>query len=184
MKTEIIVKKPYPFCPKEVGEKLEEKGNTYCIMQLFENITSLYYNIDEIKQDPILMQFLEIKENKSIEDYIEKTFYNIKEKTVLLNAYSISRFLDKTARHDAIVRRFFNSELLRTIAEDLNEGWKPDFYNTNQPKHSLYYYFKEKKYGITKSMVTFDLNVVYFKSEAIAEQAIELMGEERLNTLR
>lgn len=133
MKTEIIVKKEYPFCPKKVGEKLEEKGNTYCIMQLFEKNTSLYSNI-----------------------------------------YDLS----------LTTQRFFNSELLRAIAEYLNEGWQPDFYNIDQPKYSLYYSFKEKKYSIAKSMVIFDLNVVYFKSEVIAQQAIELMGEKRLNTLR
>lgn len=52
MKTEIIVKKEYPFCPKKVGEKLElSKINCYCVLKT--TVSDIYMEFDGIKQDPM-----------------------------------------------------------------------------------------------------------------------------------
>ena len=68
---------------------------------------------------------------------------------------------------------------LMNVAKYLNEGWQPDWCND-----------EEGKYYICIDNVSNDLDVdcagfinwsiVYFKSEELAEQAIEILGEETI----
>lgn len=180
MKTEIIVIKPYPFCPVKVGEKLEFLDKTYYLSKI--NGTKHWFTLEQIKEDKVLMQFLEIKESKSIEDYIEYTYEMLIEKTNLTKAYYLDNFI-KYKEYDLslITQRFFNSELLRTIAEDLNEGINKGDYGC-----VIIYNYQTSKYDFIEVLLDgyYFLNTIIFNNEGLVKQAIELMGEERLDTLR
>ena len=79
----------------------------------------------------------------------------------------------------AQVKRLIAFNKLQNIAKYLNGGWKPNFY------------YIEKKWAIVKegdifsskyNQMTNDASI-YFKSESLANEAIEIMGEESLNDL-
>lgn len=71
--------------------------------------------------------------------------------------------------------------MLLEVAEYLNNRWEPDWNNTTQRK-----YFIDKDYDGTYIVnycnVTCNSSV-YFKSSELAEQAIKIIGKEKLNLL-
>lgn len=80
---------------------------------------------------------------------------------------------------EAQAKRIAAFNKLQNIAKYLNGGWKPNFY------------YIEKKWAIVKegdifsskyNQMTNDASI-YFKSESLANEAIEIMGEESLNDL-
>ena len=79
----------------------------------------------------------------------------------------------------AQAKRYAAFNKLQNIAKYLNDGWCPDFCNY------------EKKWAIIKEGENFypkynqivNDGSVYFKNEALAYEAIEIMGEESLNDL-
>lgn len=79
----------------------------------------------------------------------------------------------------AQVKRLMAFNKLQNIAKYLNKGWKPNFRST------------EEKWAIVKDEEGFSAQYnqrvndasVYFKNEGLANEAIEIMGEESLNDL-
>lgn len=64
---------------------------------------------------------------------------------------------------------------LMNVAIYLNDGWKPNFEDSNEFKWSLLIFCDEiKSYWNTVSRES----IVYFKSKELAEQAIEILGED------
>ena len=64
------------------------------------------------------------------------------------------------------------------VAKYLNEGWVPNFYNSEEPK-----YFMATTSGNTVYIEKiYDLNasVVYFKTNELAQQAINILGEDTI----
>lgn len=64
------------------------------------------------------------------------------------------------------------------VAKYLNEGWVPNFNNSKEPKYFMATtsgntVYIEKIYGLTAS-------VVYFKTNELAQQAIDILGEETI----
>lgn len=82
---------------------------------------------------------------------------------------------------DAQVKRLLAFNKLQNIAKYLNDGWHPDF--NDQSKK--YFIWKCTKNGA----ITFGYNTnfnegsVYFKTEDLAKQAIDIMGEQSLADL-
>lgn len=64
------------------------------------------------------------------------------------------------------------------VAKYLNEGWVPNFNNSNEPK-----YFMATTSGNTvyiEKVCGFNASVVYFKTNELAQQAINILGEDTI----
>lgn len=68
---------------------------------------------------------------------------------------------------------------LMNVAHYLNDGWKPDWKDETQRKYYIYYDINDKAFVIDHN-THFNYGVVYFKSIEIAEQAIEILGDETI----
>lgn len=79
---------------------------------------------------------------------------------------------------EAQVRRMIAFNKLQNIAKYLNGGWKPNFKDGSKN----WYIYKDILYGVTFNHTT-NQGIVYFKNADLAEEAIQLMGEESLNDL-
>lgn len=68
---------------------------------------------------------------------------------------------------------------LMNVAVYLNEGWKPNWDNGTQFKYFIYCDTNYTTIRIHHNTY-FNCGVVYFKSKELAEQAIEILGEETI----
>lgn len=68
--------------------------------------------------------------------------------------------------------------LLQDIADELNDGWKPDWTNVMERKHFICYGHTSK--GLYVMSTTMDKPGVYFKSSVIAREAVSRIGEDVL----
>ena len=68
---------------------------------------------------------------------------------------------------------------LMNVAKYLNDGWQPDWSNDNEMKYYIWYsvLFSELRIDVVMSTPS---NNIYFKSEELAKQAIEILGEETI----
>lgn len=64
-------------------------------------------------------------------------------------------------------------KVLQLIADDLNEGWKPDLHVEDYKYTICYDYFKEKY--IIYGMLSLKANCTYFKSKELVEKAMKLI---------
>lgn len=68
---------------------------------------------------------------------------------------------------------------LMNVAKYLNGDWEPQFLDRCQKKWCIYYNFEDFKWGVT-NYTHYQHAAVYFKSEELALQAIEILGEEEV----
>lgn len=78
----------------------------------------------------------------------------------------------------AQVKRLIAFNKLHNIAKYLNGGWKPNFKDHSKN----WYIYKDILCGVTFNYTT-NRGTVYFKNADLAEEAIQLMGEDSLNDL-
>lgn len=78
----------------------------------------------------------------------------------------------------AQAKRMIAFNKLQNIAKYLNGGWKPNFKDGSKN----WYIYKDILYGVTFNHTT-NQGIVYFKNADLAEEAIQLMGEDSLNDL-
>lgn len=79
---------------------------------------------------------------------------------------------------EAQAKRMIAFNKLQNIAKYLNGGWKPNFKDGSKN----WYIYKDILYGVTFNHTT-NQGIVYFKNADLAEEAIQLMGEDSLNDL-
>jgi hypothetical protein len=75
------------------------------------------------------------------------------------------------------LQRLLALNKLMNVAYYLNNGWEPDWNDNSQRKYFIYYDSNDKAFVIDYN-THFNYSVVYFKSIEIAEQAIEILGDE------
>ena len=68
---------------------------------------------------------------------------------------------------------------LMNVAKYLNGGWEPDFTSKSEQKWYIDYDYEDSMLG-TDYAYTYRHSNVYFKSEELAYQAIEILGEEEV----
>lgn len=78
----------------------------------------------------------------------------------------------------AQAKRMIAFNKLQNIAKYLNKGWKPNFKDHSKN----WYIYKDILCGVTFNYTT-NQGTVYFKNADLAEEAIQLMGEDSLNDL-
>ena len=65
---------------------------------------------------------------------------------------------------------------LLNVAHFLNQNWHPDWENKTEEKYILC--IKDKNIVIQK--VEYPVSIVYFPSETLAQEAVDIVGEEKL----
>lgn len=147
--------------------------------------------------NPMIRKKIEGDEKKTLDDKeVKPITYDdvIKELYFDKTAYWFSRKddigegkLDYASYEDAVnsttpaqAKRYAAFNKLQNIAKYLNKGWKPNFKDATQK------WFIDKQYfGKYQAKFSYSDNygIVYFKSEKLANEAIEIMGKESLNDL-
>lgn len=65
------------------------------------------------------------------------------------------------------------------IVKYLNKDWIPDWNDECENKYYLYYKYQEEKWGIAATIIFSEgINNSYFKTEKLAERALEMMGDD------
>ena len=75
------------------------------------------------------------------------------------------------------VKKLLAINKLMNVAKYLNNGWKPDWDNSGEQKYYIYV-----SYGniIIDYVYCQEGNDIYFKSEELAHQAIDILGEDEI----
>jgi hypothetical protein len=137
------------------------------------------------------------KENSSFEKIVFKkveeklTYKKIVEK---LFKYENHYYIDSNGKIEEILsgwycpnaaptehqlQRLLAINKLMNVAYYLNDGWEPDWYNGKQIKFAIYYNHTSKTIK-TDTDICFNSGKVYFKSNELAKQAVEILGEETI----
>ena len=97
----------------------------------------------------------------------------------ILDSYNFRRDTMITVG-DSFAAKLIAINKLMLVAKYLNDGWVPDFENADISKYYLYVY--ENKVIINRTCVT-SIAIVYFKSKELAQQAIDILGEELIKMI-
>lgn len=130
------------------------------------------------------IRFREIKKNLTYNNIAKelfennKTYYfdvfaNIKRSNGVYNNY----WQANNCTSEKQAQKLFAINKLMNVAKYLNGDWKPDW-NNNKP---FKYYLRicNKEIGISYASIYIS-DIVYFKSEEFAQQAIDILGEENI----
>lgn len=77
------------------------------------------------------------------------------------------------------LKRLLAINKLINVAEYLNEGWKPDWENSNYSKWYIIWHHRSCKFIIDSGQLL-QHNDIYFKTPDLALQAIDILGEEEI----
>jgi hypothetical protein len=77
------------------------------------------------------------------------------------------------------LKRLLAINKLMNVAEYLNDGWKPNWKDTNQHKWTIKWDADNRTFA-TPSWLTSQTGAVCFKTSDLALQAIEILGEEEV----
>lgn len=145
------------------------------------------YVFDKDNSTENVIRFKPIKKKITYQDVKEKlfpeshsSFYFGKEGAIVQTfniKYLSKELLLATSQRQLQQIRALNK--LMNVAKYLNGDWEPNFTNTNFHKFYISYDSDKKKLTIWFKQYMND-GSVYFKSEELARQAIEILGEEEV----
>lgn len=133
---------------------------------------------EQIIQIPDTLEIKEIKDGKIILTEKEK---KLTYKDVIKGLYPHS--------HEKVMAGYFNSEKhlqkliainkLMNVAKYLNGDWQPDWEDGDENKYYIEIEILTNSLRINYTNL-FNRSIIYFKSEELARQAIEILGEETI----
>lgn len=68
---------------------------------------------------------------------------------------------------------------LLNIAKYLNDGWEPDWNNSDEKKYTISLDINNQRISVNWNILV-NKCIVYFKTEELAKKAIEILGEETI----
>lgn len=140
----------------ELIAKLEEKKKFE--VKLPDMYDTLYY-IDDICSEVYITNFVSSARDK--DRYLRGFYFNTEE---------------EAKQHLKERRLLFK---LQQWAKEKNDGWKPDWEDTDESKYNLRYDYYDSE---IKSTITFGRDEItklpYFKTKEIAQECIDLFGDE------
>ena len=77
------------------------------------------------------------------------------------------------------VKKLLAINMLLNVAKYLNDGWKPNWNDDNEKKYTISLDRNNKKINITWNVLV-NKCPVYFKTEELAQKAIDILGEETI----
>ena len=143
------------------------------------------YEVDWENSSRNTIRFKPIKKKITYQDVKEKLFSD-KEHYVeyagTINSNNTTRYYGENiiiATSKQQLEQLLALNKLMNVANYLNGDWKPDFTNFSERKWWIQYDFEDSMLD-TDFSCYYRNSVVYFKSEDLAIQAIEILGEEEV----
>jgi hypothetical protein len=156
----------------KIGDKFtvksEEDGQTYRVQIIEDNVSEItcYKTYENIMKKILSSDTVYISTNGFISHNSKgsspagNNLYNIPSK--------------KDAERVQIFIKLIN------VAAVLNDGWAPDWNNNGERKYKIT--MEKKEFRVDNNQVI-NAGMVYFKTEALAKQAIQIIGERELENL-
>lgn len=141
------------------------------------------YEIDKENSTLEKIVFKKVEEKLTYEQVADKLFknknhyYTDEDGTVIKS--NIGWQCPNVAPTEHQLEKLLAINKLMNVAHYLNNGWEPNWTDKSTRKYCLYYNHIVKKILIDWSY-EFQNTIVYFKSRELAEQAIEILGEETI----
>lgn len=123
------------------------------------------YVFDKDNSTENVIRFKPIKKKVTYEDIIKKLYPG--------KCYYINN--NHTSERQISQLLYLNK--LMNVAKYLNGDWEPDWYSSGETKWCLFFDYWKQKITASKWQTSY-YGCVYFKSEELAYQAIEILGEE------
>jgi len=146
------------------------------IIQLPDN-----FEVKEIKDGKIIL--VEKKKKLTYGDIAKELFAN--KRAFYITVYGITKssicesFVEDsnncTSRKQA--EKLLAINKLMNVAKYLNDGWQPDWNNEKEDKYFIAYNYAINEIQTDADLV-FQNSYIYFKSEELAQQAVNILGEE------
>ena len=140
--------------------ELKQDGNTYTIVEKEKKLT-----YEDVARKLFSQKGFYIGNAGTIESFKDTCYDGI--------SYGNNCISQKQAEKLLAINKLMN------VAKYLNGDWQPDWDSVREIKYYIYY---SNQYKILKiySTVGVQSNVIFFKSKKLAEQAIEILGEETI----
>jgi hypothetical protein len=139
------------------------------------------YEVDKENSTFEKIIFKKVEEKLTYEKIAEKLFQYEKHYYIAgdggIMGTSIGWSCPNTAPTKHQLERLLALNKLMNVAHYLNDGWEPNWNNIEQEKFYIYYSNVDKIIKIEYNSVC-NSGEVYFKSIELAEQAIEILGED------
>lgn len=141
----------------------------------------------EINKENSAFECIKFKKKRlTYEDVAEKLFK--KKKTYYIRqGAEIDTFMPESygvefannATSEKQLQRLLAINKPMNVAEYLNDGWKPDWKDSNQSKWYIYWDYSSTKFDIDACQL-YKSEIIYFRIPDLALQAIEILGEEEV----
>ncbi len=145
------------------------------------------YEVDWDNSSNNVIRFKPIKKKITYQDICRELFLNrpswrLTDLGVIIHATCTSSAIihHKTINISAKqLEQLLALNKLMNVAKYLNDDWEPSFTDRNQNKWYIYYDFEDLRLS-TGICVYYRYSVIYFKSNELALQAVEILGEEEV----
>lgn len=143
------------------------------------------YVIDEKNST---LECIKFKRKSTYENVAEKLFANTEvyysdKRGIVINSYTTEgseAITDKNnSTSPAQVKKLLALNMLINVAKYLNGDWTPDFCNRQEEKCCIVLH---KNRVVIRQGLSWCFGIPYFKTPELAEQAIEILGEEMIKT--
>ncbi len=140
----------------------------------------------EIDKENSTFECIKFKKKALTYEDIAKSLFNLGHKRYFITPWSkveeVSSVNDSCDANNATSKKQLEKLLainkLMNVAKYLNGDWKPDWDNAEELKH---YIWVSSSKSLTISWHKCDFNsAVYFKSKELAQQAIDILGEDTI----
>lgn len=141
--------------------ELKQVGNTYTIVEKEKKLT-----YDDVAR--------KLFSDNDIHYYIDSS--------ALINTIVNGEFnyiCKNNANSKKQLEKLLAINMLMNVAKYLNDGWQPNWSKEEEGKYYIQIENVSKNLSIDCTGL-FNIAIVYFKSEELAEQAIEILGEETI----
>lgn len=141
--------------------------------------------VKEIKDGKIIL--VEKKKKLTYEDIARKLFpldkihYYITDDGDILDSHNreITRNCKNNATSEKQLEKLIAINMLMNVAKYLNDDWQPDWNDEREDKYYIAYNYAIDEIQVEVDLV-FQTSYVYFKSDELTKQAIEILGEETI----
>ena len=137
------------------------------------------YEIDKENSTFECIKFKPIKKAMTYEDVARELF---KDKNRYITTFScLKGGKDVTCASSKQAEKLIAINKLMNVAKYLNGDWKPNWDEVDERKYFIYTCLIDS-YISVKSATIHMSDIVYFKSEELARQAIKILGEQTIKT--
>lgn len=141
------------------------------------------YEIDESQSTLREIVFKPIKKKLTYDDIVKELFNNKTTWYIDRKGMIVSYMASESNCHDANncisikqAEKLLAINKLMNVATYLNNGWTPDWSNKDEAKYLIT--LNTEKLTLNITMFYSNCAIVYFKTRELAEQAIEILGED------